>query len=369
MLIWLDPSVLTADLSSDVNACHGVTAIFDAVYRGEHYAIGYRETLKALARNPHLSAATRSVISAVHSNLSTIGGISEVVSTKLVVTHNERVEPFKRADHQWEIPLRYLGVEGVRKAVILAEHLDDARVFEHAAKHYQAYSHISGRICFERVLGGGSTTPEVLSNLVGAEKRWCLCITDSDRLCPEDAMDLTARRCRLIAGNDHFVARHLDLLYREIENAVPLCFLNEAIPVTHKDLWAWHVSRFFALCPQAHRYCDIKLGTTRQKIYSYPAGSPKRLFWEAVLTTLVNASALTITCEEDDCPNFPAKKCDCNLTHGFGENLLDQILNFLDSFSPHNAEKRTRTDPLREQWLGLGRNVYEWGCAPAPMRS
>lgn len=368
MLIWLDASVLTADLSSDVEACHGISAVFDAVFRGEHYAMGSRATLNSLARNPHLSSGTRSVISTVHSNFSMIGGLSDIVTTRLVITHDQNVEPTKTADTVWEVPLRYVGVYGVSKTVLLGENLDDVRAYELAANHYKVSATIGGRVCLEQSHGGGSTTPDVLSNLVEHEKRWCLCITDSDRICPTDEMDVTALRCRAIAVQGHSIASHHDLGVREIENVVPLAFLAKAIPPTHTYKWDWHVERLLALCPDAHRYCDMKLGTTRRKIYSLPAGSSRRTYWELVLRTLSAAAALRHDCE-GNCETLPDEQCDCLVTYGFGENLLSTVLRCLETESVHASEKRTRNDPLRQQWIDIGKHVFEWACAPSPMRS
>lgn len=369
MLIWLDESVLNADLSIDIDACHGIGAIFDSVFRGEHYAMSSRKTLSVLAQSPCLSAATKAVISTIYSNFSTIGAISEIVATRLHITHVGCTEPVRKTSHIWEIPLRYVGVNGLRKSVLLAENLNHARAFEHAAQQYQAFSQIRGRICLEKILGGGSTTPDVLKNLVESEKRLCLCITDSDRFCPNDDMDLTAKKCRKIAMEKASIADHIDLKVREIENAIPLTLLGEAVPPTHQKQWDWHIDRLIALCPEAHQYCDMKFGTTRRKIHSYSNGSQRKIFWESVAKTLTNAAALKPDHHEGECQKAPDEHCECYVTYGFGENLLSTMLEYLDSKSPHDSEKRTRNDPLRELWMEIGKCVYEWTCAPKPMRS
>lgn len=369
MLIWLDESVLSADLSLDVDACQGIGAIFDSVFRGEHYAIGSRKTLNTLAQSTFLSAATKAVISTVYSNLSTTGAIAESINTRLEITHGAGSEPVIKSANVWVVPLRYVGINGLRKTVLLAENLLDARAFEHAAQHYQVSNQISGRICLEKILGGGSTTPDVLKNLVESEKRLCLCITDSDRFCPDDDMDLTAKKCRKIAKGKAAIANHIDLIVREIENAIPLVLLGEAVPPTHQKQWDWHVNRLIALHPEAHRYCDMKLGTTRRKIYSYPADSQRKVFWESVENTLTSSAALKQNYHVGECPKSPNEHCECYVTYGFGENLLSKMLEYLDSKSPHASEKQTRNDPLRELWMEIGKWVYEWACAPKPMRS
>lgn len=155
MLILIDPSVLTADLAEDPDSCQGISAIFDAVYRGEHYAVGSRNTLAALAVNPSLSSTTRTIITMVQANLPTLGAITTQIGVKLQVTHGKSATCRRASATEWEIPLREVGIQGVRKAVLLTENLNDAKAYEHAARQYLVAVGMRGQITLEKAGGEG----------------------------------------------------------------------------------------------------------------------------------------------------------------------------------------------------------------------
>lgn len=369
MLIWVDPSVLTADLAEDHDACRGISAIFDAVFRGEHYALGARATLSALAANPNLSSATRTTIATVQANFSLLGGIAAQVSARVQVTHGMAETCMRTSQTVWEIPLKEIGVHGVKKAVLLTENLYDAKAYEHAAKQYQVSLGMRSQVALERAGGGGSTTPESFKNYTATENRWCLCITDSDRICPSDNMDVTAQKCNEIAKNEAIVASHIDLPAREVENILPIAFLAEAIPPTHQERWDWHIEKLCKLRFDAHHYCDIKKGTTFRQIHFYAAQTPRKIYWTSVTTDLKNAAALTSECiAANECEQEDPAACHCYVAHGFGGKVLESVVNYLDSRTAHQSEKLTRHDLNRAPWLDIGRSVFEWACAPAKTR-
>ena len=369
MLIWIDSSVLTADLATDHDLCNGITEIFTAAYRGEHYAVGARDTLASLAENQSLSSATRTIIATIQVNLPTLGAINKQIHKKMRVTHGG-VASYRRVNEtEWEAPLKEIGVYGIRKALILTENLDDAKAYEHAAKQYQVSIGMLGQVALEKAGGGGSTTPDAFDNHAKIEKRWCLCITDSDRICPADNMDTTAQKCSGIANSNTIVASHVDLKAREIENILPIVFLAKSVPPTHQDFWRWHMDKLFKLRSDAHNYCDIKNGITFRKILSYPANTPKRDYWNSVTADLKQATALTSKCiDNSECMQDNNAPCQCYVTNGFGTKILDSVIEQLDNQSAHQAEMQTRRDPNRQPWLDIGHIVFEWGCAPRKTR-
>jgi len=369
MLLWIDQSVLTADFNADHEACAGISSVFDAHYRGEHYAIASRQTLVALSQCTSFSVVTKKVIESVLSNFSTLGAISSQVNLRLQVTHGKATLPTRISPAEWEIPLNIIGIQGIQKAVLLTENLEDATAYEHAAKQYLASLRMPGQVSLEKSGGGGSTTPDAFENHTRIEKRWCLCVTDSDRLYPGASMDSTARKCHQIADDQNIVASHIDLAAREIENIIPLTFLSEVIPKPHQALWEWHVDRLLAIRPDAHSYSDIKNGTTRKKIASYPHNTPKRAYWESVVRDLEGASALPSECVNGgNCQDNDENKCMCFVTHGFGEKLLELVNKRLADRASHQSETMIRRDSNQAGWLEIGKYVFEWCCSPKKMR-
>jgi hypothetical protein len=165
------------------------------------------------------------------------------------------------------------------------------------------------------------------------------------------------------------VVSHVDLIAREVENILPIAFLDEAIPPTHKALWDWHLNKLCKLRLDAHHYCDIKNGTTFRKILTYQANTPTRVFWDSVTADLQGAAALTSEClHASECLQDDAAPCQCYVAHGFGGEVLESVIKQLDSRSAHQSEKLTRRDPNRQLWMDIGRSVFEWGCAPQKTR-
>lgn len=89
MLIWIDPSVLNANFANDLKAAQGITDVFGAAVRGEHYVLADRNTLRAMAANAYLPLATRTTISTILSQFATLGSIKTVVGTRILVTYGK----------------------------------------------------------------------------------------------------------------------------------------------------------------------------------------------------------------------------------------------------------------------------------------
>lgn len=369
MLIWLDESVLDADLATDHDACCGVSALFYAVYRGEHYVLGRRTTLTALALDLNLSLLTRRTIETILVNIAITGGITEYIASRLKVKYGN-LDACKRIDASTvEVSLSFLGIHGVKKTVILTENLNDARAFEHAAKQYQVATRLPGQVTLDKSGGGGSTTPIAFKNFTKNEQRWCLCITDSDRFHPAANMDTTAQKCRDIGEDISIVAAHIDISAREIENILPIAFLDEVIPPTHQTKWEWHIKKLNKIRPDVHKYCDIKKGTTLRKIRTYAKDCPNRAYWELVVADLNQAAAITSDCvSHTECEKNDDQPCVCFIGHGFGDRLLESVVEKLDHRTPHQSEKMIRRDPNYTEWMEVGCKVYEWCCAPQKMR-
>lgn len=369
MLIWIDTSVLEANLANDADSLLGLNGIFESVYRGENYALGDRSTLISLAKNPNFSKLTQRIVETIISNLSTIGGIKHEIVSRINVTYGKAVACKKIDASTWEVPLKELGLYSVKKIALITENLVDANAFEHAAKQYQASKRIPGQVALEKLGGGGSTTPQLLESLANNEHRWCLCITDSDRLYPDAPMDSTAQKCKAISEKESIIAKHIDIEFREIENIMPIVFLEEVIPSTHRNQWDWQINKLNGLRLDCHRFCDIKKGMTLKKINSYTNDSPIRLYWEKVAKDLDKAKALTVNCtDQDECKQNSEISCKCYVSYGFGDKLLEAIIQNLNQRTPQKSETMIRQDSNRTQWINIGRAVFEWCCAPHKTR-
>ncbi|HEV6966165.1 hypothetical protein [Roseateles sp.] len=371
MLIWLDPSVLDADLNANINATHGIDCIICSAHRGEHFVIGDRHTLIELQKNKALSLTSRAALGHIIANYANLAAFSRTLATRITASHNKHGAPLKINATTWELPIETIGQIGISKAVLVAENLNDAHLFEHAALQYKARGKLFGAISITKLGGGGSTTPDCLNDHVTKEKRWVLCISDSDRLHPEQSMDLTAQKCAAIAATFGTVCEYQDIKAREIENIIPFKFLEEAIPPTHAYPWDQHCKQVLTAAPEAHEYGDLKSGTDLRKIFAYSVGSPQKIFWINIANTLQKAGNISLNClAGGTCASSKhGQPCTCIVIHGYGEKILEAVVDNLSKRTPQKSCEMIKNDPNQEHWFGIGKRVFEWGCALPRIRS
>lgn len=371
MLIWLDPSVLDADLDTNINASHGLDCIVSSAHRGEHLVIGERHVISELQKRTALSSVSRAVLGHIAANYSILTSFSRTLSTRIVASHNKHVAPLKIDANQWGVAIEAIGQIGVSKAVLVTENLNDANLFEHAAMQYKAANKLPGTVALTKLGGGGSTTPDCLKNHAITEKKWVLCISDSDRLHPAQQKDLTALKCESIAATAGSVCGFTDIISREIENIIPLIFFEEAVPATHTYSWERHCNEVIDLTPEAHDYGDLKAGTLLNRIFDYGAGSPQQTFWMKIANKLSGAGLLPPDCLNGGvCANqHNAQPCNCILVSGFGDKILEIVVGKLSNRTPHKSCEMISNDPNQAQWYGIGKQVFEWGCAQPKIRA
>lgn len=364
MHIWLDPSVASADLSLDMNALLGVESILGAMRRGEHFVLGSRSTLVQLQKTSALSLTSKRIVTHVISNLPTLTPLSRALKTRVIVSHTQDPKPSRKSEYEWAVPLAYIGQHGCSKAALVAENLNDANLFEHAARQYSTINRLGGTISLSKIGGGGSTTPNCLKYAVADEKKWALCISDSDRCHPTQQRDTTATKCAAIALSSDVVCSYWDIPSREIENIIPLAFLEEAVPPTHQAAWAKHRSSVYSALPAAHDFADLKLGMPLRKIFSYATATPPRAFWDEIVGAQHAAGLLKSDCLDNASCKAPAHTpCSCVVIQGFGEKILESVVTSMNMRSVHKSCELTAKDPHCSHWFDIGQRVYEWGCA------
>jgi hypothetical protein len=69
--------------------------------------------------------------------------------------------------------------------------------------------------------------------------------------------------------------------------------------------------------------------------------------------------------DREDCVATP---CTCYVTNGFGEGLLEAVVDFLNKGSASYFEAMSRNDTNKDEWMRVGKMVFEWGCSPKRMR-
>jgi hypothetical protein len=362
MIVLLDPSIFDPTLPRN-KVVRALDLIFDAAFRGEHYVFAEREVLTSVQGMVELSSASKIALERITKSIAQYGGLLNLIDVKVVVKGCLGDLFRKITDNEWELSLDDIIANGVHKPVLIAEDMVDAKLFKYAALQYAVSEKLFPRVCVELDPGGGSSIPDTLDNQLVSEGRWVLCITDSDREYPGASLSLTARRCKEIVDRAKGVSEYVDIECRESENIVPLSFIEPLIDPQKSSFWSNHRQRVEIQSSDWHKYCDLKEGLTLKKIFSFPDGTPRKNYWLRVASEFLGASAQCISNE-----NCVPEKCGCHVTSGFGDRLLERIVDQFGMHNSHYFEKMARNDVNRYGWYSIGKKVYGWACAPAQIR-
>lgn len=369
MLIILDETLESSDFSAEPLLCAGMSSILDAAFRGEHFIFGLRSTLRFLAQNAALSFSARDVAAKTLSNFSLMGAIPDLVSHQVRIVINGSDQPSQTDPTRWTVPLEFIGKHGLGKSLLLAENLDDTKIFVFAAKHYKITNKLPGDISLDFLNGGGSTTPSSFRESIEQQRRWCCCITDSDRVFPGASMCHTASECARLSRSSGVVAEHRDLDEREVENFIPLKFVGSSIAPQQESLWTFFIDTFIPQTGEAHRFADLKNGIKRIYIEKKNLAPAARDYWATVNQKLQESGAVPGDCPSGKSCLQPDVECSCVLSPAFGNSMISRVLTFLNTCSAHKSEELIRNDLNRNQWLEIGKLVYEWALAQKPVHS
>ena len=243
MLIWIDDSVKTANFFCPA-VKKGIKEIARAHERGIHFVSGQRDALRAISEMPDLDGSDRALFKRLTNNCTIDANIKENVSTFLMIVNKvEAAILMKKAQNDrtyWEAPITTFGKSEaqINQAMLLAEDLNDAIVYSHAAKLYMSDKKYNFKISLEQINGGGCNIHKSLECAIAKNERWCLCITDSDRISPEGDLSDSSKSCnQVIERYPHYIISHTVLAVREIENLIPISLLEKAVPDQLQSHW------------------------------------------------------------------------------------------------------------------------------------
>lgn len=360
MIVLLDSSLAGVDYAHPQNMA-AVENLVTAYMEGKHYVLADRATAQHLYDQGGLgqraSAGLRRIYSRATENRAMLSAISRYVK---VMSDG----PVYSNGNTLHVPLsEFARSEAVSKTTLLAENVLDCEVLEFAAEHFAIQNGIRGlTLSIRRQGGGGSTIAMEFDNLCKNREGPVLCVTDGDRLCPSNGPSRTSKKCTRIAARTSWLAEHVDLELREIENIIPLELVEDSTDAPEAAEVVCRVQD--ERCGSALGYWDAKKGVTVRWVLSLPKGSREQEFWFQHLRCLMDVSGTGSGCiDEDACQHAP---CRCVLIPGLGQATLARVKDHLGMSSRHRTLKRIRTN-IRH-WLLIGQIVFEWGCAPEAVR-
>ncbi len=206
---------------------------------------------------------------------------------------------------------------------------------------------------WEPVLGGGTTTADVVEKNVNQNKL-VLCIADGDVHAPHSDIGETARKI-VQKAEGHYLCRIITTNCSEVENlffdyAILSCF-NYDEDVKNQRIFSC-LDKARTLKNDILFYYDVKKGHRYKNIKDNDY--------------LLNAFSMNInTCEnrrfDDICKN--CKDCQCVVVEDMGKNYLSQLLGQKEAESRIIAIFDSLSESLQEEWRRIAQELTSWCCA------
>jgi hypothetical protein len=119
------------------------------------------------------------------------------------------------------------------------------------------------------------------------------------------------------------------------------------------------------------RHIDLKKGTILSDGFAAPAGHAERSAWEGAIATTIapqaNYDLSTNPCwQAKSCQNVG--NCTCRLLNGNTDNMLAAFVKVARNWSKGQMNRAISSSDSNE-WIRLGRLVFDWTCAAPVLRA
>ena len=355
MFLYLD-STLSSCLNSPIphNIIDGIQCLALMLRSGAHLVSGDRNTLAAIANLEEISSSARAVFRRAVARHAQANSVLEHVSTYALVYfgNDELTSSVTNGKKVIKIPIsRIPNLIAQISTEIVYEDINDATIYNIVAQWYSENilnnPHLS--IKSNPVQGGGSRTYDIYNAKQNAAETFCLCITDSDKKYPTDTAGETSTKVRQVEDFLKPLSFHLDLDFHEIENLIPLSFLDGIAGTNDaKEIIAALRTADGNERREAKLYWDYKKGIRAHYLKS---SEDFRDYWCTALGVTPTA------CETECTPN----KCDCFLINPWP----------LKQDTKRAIDRNTKMDPsdcelMHNLWTEIGNTFVSWTISSTP---
>jgi hypothetical protein len=264
-----------------------------------------------------------------------------------------------------QVPIHYFHDSSlVQQTVLLAENLRDANLYEKMARVSALVLGLGPiNVRAEHVGGGGDTTGDHYDRYQTDKGRFCLCIVDSDASSPDGSRGGTARKLARLDDTNQPLCEFLVMRSRELENTIPTIFYGEITNGVQDRVRAVNVLEGLEQSPivEARNYVDLKRGMYLRELLDFGEGSVEKQFWESKVATLLHiGDSVDSDCVAARSCNSP-ESCSCRVVQGFGDNILNEVIELLDRTSLHKVAEGVNS-AAESEWINLGEVALAWCC-------
>ena len=386
MLVELDEEIEALPINGGGTdaAINALENLATARREGKHLIVGKGTTLNSLADWEKLSPRCRGTLRQAASRAAEEMGLAQHLALRVVVSSSDTTPSVSGPeDHRViTLPLSFFSdSRSVQPSRILAENLVDANLYILLGKYFGKESRLRGiSVVLEPLHGGGSTTASVYESEQLAAKAFCICIVDSDRKCPSNALGSTARA--VLDSEDAgkpYTAVHIPNL-RTAENLIPDGVLEgiayndipaRSGPIPTRQNVARLVQKLaHGTSPEVRLWIPLKLSAPLMfnRILDMATAEGTKAYWRDWARVIGSVSIVSSTCKQQNrCCRTGA--CTCTILPT-ATDLLKDAVNFMQKQSTHELSKYVASDStLKDEWMNIGLVTFSWGCSKKPSRT
>jgi hypothetical protein len=356
MLIFLHDSIgeSVANESLSETEISGLEDIASVIRTGEHLVIGGFSSLKQLRSAMHLGASARAAYAGVLSRYSQLNSVIDKVSVYAEVICGEG-EPYideSSGQRVIKIPLSFVTRMNLKSPVeIIFEDMGDSNIYEIISRWHTEKTFGVGLLNrrYRPIHGGGGRTCVVYQGAQDLNNIFCICVTDTDKKYPAADCGPTSVRVREVDDVLKVLTFHLDLNFHEIENLLPLSFLESNASSRH----AVEIINKLRLAeangyPEAKLFLDFKQGI---KLCYLRINADAMRYWGAALS-LPDAACGT---------QAEVRYCTCEIIKPWPSKAeIRAQINSLARIFPDECPV------LNDLWKDIGSTLMSWSAAAIP---
>jgi hypothetical protein len=361
MLFKLSPDLTKMILVSQSDLPEEVTNMLNvislSIRSGKHYFFADRKTLRKLSKLAGLTEISHRIFFHLYNNSSELKQVDNLTSLKVILDRtNLSYALYTESEcKNIFIPIdEIVNLNCTQKTRLLCEDMTDAQFYTLITKYYLKKNNLQNiRIHPIPQGGGGQNIEKEFKSISESCSEFCLCIVDSDKKSPStDFGDTYKSLISHYDHNKHALCEVFPLGVREIENIIPLYFINKIYgdDVNFTKLITVH-QNIFNTHKNSRDYFDFKNGIKWRNIKDQKRTHEK--YWynivdSANLLTTLNPSSL----DKDHI-----------ILRGYNSHLLKKTIQYFEENFDNiitELELESRDEKI---WNEISKHIINWCCS------
>jgi len=384
MIIFLDNSIADSIKNDkkldEIDSCLAILA--NEFIRGSHILIGDRQTiLEIIFQDKILSDREKKVYIEIYNSLTSMANLINFCSVYMEVTTEVEKNELRQENSTavLSIPVKEISLKRfANDHYLLCENNTDCNFYEkvflyYVLKHPQLNNIF--RFSGEKRGGGGSTVFKEYQQIQNEGQRFCLCFLDSDQEYParynngKRNYGKTAKDVISIDDQNEINTQYYILPVREMENLIPIFFLQENIDTTDNRYKGVKIieSLINNNCLEGLSFFDFKHGIKGFQILdcgNKVNENPFSTFWLDVTNKIGICPRCEINCDS----NKEKKSCNYKVLQGIGDKVMEEFILWMEDTENIRKINKNINGYNRIIWDEISKILFSWFCGLQPSK-